>query len=77
MSAGLMDELEKELKQVRADIESQKHVLKRSIGNAVITQAAQQHLKELHTRMTVLETNRKKLAHASHLPSATGGCSVR
>jgi hypothetical protein len=55
-----VDQLEKESKQVRADIESQKHVIKGSVGNAVITQAAQQHLKELHTRMTVLKNQSKE-----------------
>ena len=65
MSAGLIDELEKQMKQVRADIESQKHVIKRSVGNPAITEAAEQDLKELRTRMTVLETNRKRIVPAS------------
>ena len=64
MSGDLVDELAKQMKQVRADIETQKHVIKRSVGNSVITQAAEQSLKELRTRMTVLETNRKRIAPA-------------
>jgi hypothetical protein len=65
MSAGLIDELEKQMKQVRADIETQKHVIKRSVGNSAITEAAERYLKELRTRMTVLETNRRRMVPAS------------
>jgi len=65
MSAGLIDELEKQMKQVRADIETQKHVIKRGVGNPAITEAAEQDLKELRTRMTVLETNRRTIVPAS------------
>jgi chaperonin cofactor prefoldin len=65
MAPALDEQLTAEIKKIRAEMDAQKHIIKRSVGNALILGAAEQHLKELHTRLAVLETNRKKISTAA------------
>jgi parvulin-like peptidyl-prolyl isomerase len=57
MQAKLIDEISL----LQTNIEMQKRVIKRNLGKAKSAEEAQQHLKELNTRLGVLEGNLKKL----------------
>jgi hypothetical protein len=54
-----------ELEQIERDIGLQKKVIKRSIGNQAVIDAAELELKALHTRQSILEKNLKKLDNPS------------
>ena len=49
-----------EIKQFEADIDAQKRVIKHSITKGLAVEDAEQNLKQLRTRLTVLEINLKK-----------------
>ena len=49
-----------EIKQFEADIDAQKRVIKHSITNGLAVEDAEQNLKQLRTRLCVLEANLKK-----------------
>jgi septal ring factor EnvC (AmiA/AmiB activator) len=61
----LMDEikakLEAELEQVRGEIESRKHQIKRAVGDVLALEAAEADLRSLRTRLSRLESNHQKL----------------
>lgn len=64
MTQHLADKIADELKQIERDIAAQKKVIKRSVGNQSIVDAADSELKALRTRQSILEENKKKLEHA-------------
>jgi len=49
-----------EIKQFEADIDAQKRVIKHSITKGLAVEDAEQNLKQLRTRLSVLEANLKK-----------------
>jgi len=49
-----------EIKQFEAEIDAQKRVIKHSITKGLAVEDAEQNLKQLRTRLSVLETNLKK-----------------
>jgi hypothetical protein len=53
--------LEAELAEVRAEIETRKHQVKRAVGNVLALEAAEADLRSLRTRLGRLESNRQKL----------------
>jgi len=61
MAPALDKQLTAEIKKLQAEMNAQKQIIKRSVGNPLVLEAAEQHLKELHTHLAVLESNRKKI----------------
>ena len=53
-------QLTAEIKKFEADIDAQKRVIKHNITKGLATEDAERNLKQLHTRLTVLETNLRK-----------------
>jgi Fic family protein len=49
-----------EIKQFEADIEAQKRAIRHSTTKGLAVEGAEQNLKQLRTRLSVLETNLKK-----------------
>ena len=49
-----------EIKQFEAEIDAQKRVIKHSITKGLAIEDAEQNLKQLRTRLSVLQTNLKK-----------------
>ena len=49
-----------EIKQFEADIEAQKRVIRQSTTKGLAVEDAEQNLKQLRTRLSVLEANLKK-----------------
>ena len=49
-----------EIKKFEADIEAQKRMIRHSTTKGLAVEDAEQNLKQLRTRLTVLETNLKK-----------------
>ncbi len=49
-----------EIKQFEAEIDAQKRVIKHSITKGLAVEDAEQNLKQLRTRLSVLQTNLKK-----------------
>jgi hypothetical protein len=49
-----------EIKQFEAEIDAQKRVIKHSITKGLAVEDAEQNLKQLRTRLSVLEANLKK-----------------
>jgi len=49
-----------EIKQFKVDIDAQKRVIKHSITKGLAVEDAEQNLKQLRTRLSVLQTNLKK-----------------
>ena len=49
-----------EIKRVRTDIDAQKRVIRHNTSKSLVIQEAEQELKQLHTRLGVLEANLKK-----------------
>jgi hypothetical protein len=49
-----------EIKQFEADIEAQKRVIRHGTTKGLAVEDAEQNLKQLHTRLSVLQTNLKK-----------------
>jgi hypothetical protein len=48
------------IKQLEADIDAQKRVIKHNATKGLAIEDAEQHLKQLNTRLSILETNLKK-----------------
>lgn len=48
------------MKQIEREMRTQKHLIKRSVGNTVIVEAAEIELRALQTRLTVLKGNSSK-----------------
>jgi hypothetical protein len=59
MIHDLKKQIVRELKELHAQIDVQKRVIKRNVGNERATSGAESQLKQLHTRVGVLETNLK------------------
>jgi hypothetical protein len=58
--AQIKTQLIAEIKQFEADIDAQKRVIRHSITKGLAVEDAERNLKQLRTRLTVLETNLKK-----------------
>ena len=50
-----------EIKKIEQEISARKKIIKASLGNTLVLEAAEQELKALHTRKDVLTANLKKL----------------
>ena len=46
-----------EIKRVHNELDELKRLIKTNIGNTLVVEKAEQELKALHTRLSVLETN--------------------
>jgi hypothetical protein len=57
----IANQITSEIKKIEHDMDAQKRVIRNSLGNAPITEAAEQELKALHTRLARLKGNLKKL----------------
>jgi hypothetical protein len=64
MTADMEAKLHDEIRLLKTNIEAQKRTIKRNMGKAKPAEEAQQHLKELNTRLGVLEGNLAKLQTA-------------
>ena len=53
-------QLTAEIKQFEADIDAQKRVIRHNITKGLAVEDAERNLKQLRTRLSVLETNLKK-----------------
>ena len=53
-------QLTAEIKKFEADIDAQKRVIKHNTTKGLATEDAERNLKQLRTRLTVLETNLRK-----------------
>jgi len=62
MATDLLTRITAEIKQLERQVDAQKRVIKKSAGKAPAIEKAEAELKALHTRLAVLEENRKKLA---------------
>jgi hypothetical protein len=56
----IQHQLTDEIKRVNAEIEDQKALIKKSIGKKLVVETAEQEMKALHTRLSVLEANLAK-----------------
>lgn len=76
MHANLENELIDEIRLLQTHIETQKRAIKHNLSKGKPVEEAQQHLKELNTRLGVLEGNLKKLRtqqpESAELPQAAG-----
>jgi hypothetical protein len=59
--AQLEAQITLEIKKIAQDMDAQKRLIKNSLGNAPILDAAEQELKALHTRLALLKGNLNKL----------------
>lgn len=57
---GVKDDIDQEMKRVRDEIDEQKNVIKHYLGNTLAVETAEQQMKALHTRLSVLKTNLAK-----------------
>lgn len=55
------DQITAEIKKIENGMEAQKRVIKNSLGNAPVLEAAELELKALHTRLALLKGNLNKL----------------
>ncbi len=55
------DQITAEIKKIENNMEAQKRVIKNSLGNAPVLEAAELELKALHTRLALLKGNLNKL----------------
>jgi hypothetical protein len=55
----------KEIKLIEKEIDAQKRAIKHNTNNGPAVEVAEQNLKQLHTRLGVLQTNLKKCDPAS------------
>lgn len=56
----LKTDIQKEIRRVIAEIEDQKNLIKDHVDNKLMIQTAEQEMKALHTRLSVLEANLAK-----------------
>jgi len=61
MDMPLADQIKAEMKKIDRDLEVQRKVIKNSLGNAAVIEAAELELKALYTRQAVLKGNLKKV----------------
>lgn len=60
MPEQLRDQIAAEIKRVRGEIDQQKTLIKKSITQKLVVETAEQEMKALHTRLSVLEANLAK-----------------
>jgi hypothetical protein len=60
MPETLRDQISAEIKRVQAAIDEQKRLIKNSIAKKLVVETAEQEMKALHTRLSVLEANLAK-----------------
>ena len=58
---GIKAKLEAELLEVRGEIETRKHQVKRALGDVLALEALEADLRRLRTRLGRLESNHQKL----------------
>ena len=56
----LRTQLADEIKRVETEIEAQKRLIKNNVGKELVIETAEQEMKALHTRLSVLEANMAK-----------------
>ena len=56
----LRTQLADEIKRVETEIEAQKRLIKNNLGKELVIETAEQEMKALHTRLSVLEANMAK-----------------
>lgn len=56
----LKADIQKEISRVTAEIDQQKKLIKQHVGNKLMIETAEQEMKALHTRLSVLEANLAK-----------------
>jgi hypothetical protein len=57
MPDDLSTQIAEEIKRVQAGIDQQKTLIKKSITQKLVVETAEQEMKALHTRLSVLEAN--------------------
>ena len=60
MPEALRDQIAAEIKRVQSEIEQQKRLIKNNISKKLVVETAEQEMKALHTRLSVLEANLAK-----------------
>jgi hypothetical protein len=60
MPDDLRSQITAEIKRVQTEIDQQKTLIKKSITKELVVETAEQKMKALHTRLSVLETNLAK-----------------
>ena len=60
MPDELRSQITAEIKRVRTEIDQQKRLIKNSIAKKLVVETAEQEMKALHTRLSVLEANLAK-----------------
>jgi hypothetical protein len=53
-------DIRKEIARVTGEIDEQKKLIKHHVGNKLMVETAEQEMKALHTRLSVLEANLAK-----------------
>jgi hypothetical protein len=62
MPETLRDQIAAEIERVRSELDEQKRLIKNNIGKKLVVETAEQEMKALHTRLSVLEANLAKQA---------------
>jgi hypothetical protein len=62
---NLKSDIQKEINRVTAEIDEQKKLIKQHVGSKPTIDTAEQEMKALHTRLSVLEANLAKEAKRS------------
>ena len=57
---GVKDDIGREMKRVQDEIDEQKNLIKRHVGDTLVIETAEQEMKALHARLSVLEANLAK-----------------
>jgi hypothetical protein len=60
MPDDLRSQIAAEIKRVRSEIDQQKRLIKNNIAKKLVVETAEQEMKALHTRLSVLEANLAK-----------------
>jgi len=64
----LAQQIEIEMKSIERQMETEKRVIKRAIGDPLVMETAESNLKALHTRMSVLQRNLEKCGPPDAIP---------
>lgn len=59
--SNVAEQLQSEIERVEREMDDQRHLIRRATDNQPVFEAAEAHLKELHTRLAVLKGNLKQL----------------
>ncbi len=60
MTDDLRSQINTEIKRVQGEIDEQKSLIKKNIAKKLVVETAEQEMKALHTRLSVLEANLAK-----------------